>query len=145
MIPIQCDCGRTLKLKDELAGKRVRCPDCSEMIKVPKAEDEDENWEDMAEDDSEELPTPPPRAKKSSARSPKKSSSKKSRRAPGSGITSKKIFGGLILVLGVALLGAIVVFIVSGEFQPKRLGGLILPFAMIGMGWAWIKGETYGG
>ena len=48
------------------------------------------------------------------------------------------------MTLGGAFLVAIVVFIFSGPFVPKRVGGLILPCAMIGMGWAWVKGETYG-
>ena len=34
-IQVTCDCGKTLKVKDEHAGKKLRCPACSEMITVP--------------------------------------------------------------------------------------------------------------
>ena len=31
----RCECGKTLRVKDELAGKRVRCPECHEAVAVP--------------------------------------------------------------------------------------------------------------
>lgn len=34
-IRVSCPCGRTLNLADELRGKKVRCPECSEAITVP--------------------------------------------------------------------------------------------------------------
>jgi hypothetical protein len=37
-LPISCDCGRTLRVKDELAGRKVRCPSCSKILLVPKPE-----------------------------------------------------------------------------------------------------------
>lgn len=143
MIPVECACGRTLRLKDEMAGKRVRCPTCSETVKVPAAEPHDGFLDDIEDESSEELPLPQARSKKSTAKS-KKSGTRKSRRATGSGITAKQIFGGLSLGLGSVMFVAILFFIFSGGFQLKRAGGLVVPFAMIGMGWAWIKGETYG-
>jgi hypothetical protein len=48
-IAIACDCGRSLRLKDELAGRKVRCPDCSTAITVPtprKRRDVEEEEED---------------------------------------------------------------------------------------------------
>jgi len=35
-IQFRCDCGRQLKVKDELAGRRVKCPECSEVLTVPE-------------------------------------------------------------------------------------------------------------
>ena len=35
MIQADCSCGRTLKLRDELAGKRVKCPECRAVVDVP--------------------------------------------------------------------------------------------------------------
>ncbi len=140
MIPIQCACGRNLRLKDELAGKRVRCPECSETVKVPAAEPDDAFLEDIEDDSAEELP----KARSRSTRSTKKASTKTTRRKSGPGLTAKQIFGYAILALGVVLVAGMVFFIFSGEFQPKRLRALILPFLMIGMGWAWIQGKTYG-
>ncbi len=36
-ISFQCTCGRDLRVKDELAGRRVRCPNCSSILTIPKA------------------------------------------------------------------------------------------------------------
>lgn len=37
MITVTCECGRQSRLRPEAAGKRLQCPDCGEMIDVPKA------------------------------------------------------------------------------------------------------------
>jgi hypothetical protein len=43
-IPIICPCGRSLRAKDEAAGRKVRCPNCGNVLAVPQpskdAEDE---------------------------------------------------------------------------------------------------------
>ena len=36
-IPIKCQCGKALKVKDELAGKAVKCPGCGQAIRVGAA------------------------------------------------------------------------------------------------------------
>lgn len=36
-IRVSCSCGKTLAVKDELAGKAVRCPACQKPVKVPAA------------------------------------------------------------------------------------------------------------
>jgi hypothetical protein len=36
-IPFSCPCGKALAVKDELAGKRIRCPACGEVRAVPTA------------------------------------------------------------------------------------------------------------
>jgi len=36
-IPVQCPaCGKTLNVKDEMAGKRGKCPQCGNIIEVPR-------------------------------------------------------------------------------------------------------------
>lgn len=35
MLVVECSCGKRFSLKDELAGKRIRCPGCSAVIAVP--------------------------------------------------------------------------------------------------------------
>jgi hypothetical protein len=37
-ITFNCACGKTLRVKDELAGKRVKCPACDAVAAVPAAE-----------------------------------------------------------------------------------------------------------
>lgn len=34
-IAFECSCGKSLQVKDEHAGRRVRCPACSETLSVP--------------------------------------------------------------------------------------------------------------
>jgi glutaredoxin len=34
-ISFPCGCGRTLRVKDDLAGRNVRCPQCSSVLTVP--------------------------------------------------------------------------------------------------------------
>ncbi len=45
-IEFQCSCGRTLRVKDEMAGKRAKCPGCEQALTVPSepvpAEQDDE-------------------------------------------------------------------------------------------------------
>jgi DNA-directed RNA polymerase subunit M/transcription elongation factor TFIIS len=36
-IATTCQCGKTLNVKDELAGKAVKCPACQQIIKVPSS------------------------------------------------------------------------------------------------------------
>jgi hypothetical protein len=37
-IAVDCACGRGLRIKDELAGKKVRCPECKSILAVPEKE-----------------------------------------------------------------------------------------------------------
>ncbi len=39
-IPLSCSCGRSFNLKDELAGRKVRCPECRTVLAVPNPEPE---------------------------------------------------------------------------------------------------------
>ena len=36
-IAATCACGKKLQVKDELAGKKVRCPDCKQPLTIPAA------------------------------------------------------------------------------------------------------------
>ncbi|HEX5273050.1 MAG TPA: hypothetical protein VFW33_21280 [Gemmataceae bacterium] len=37
-IAFSCPCGRALRVKDELAGRRVKCPACGEALTVPSVQ-----------------------------------------------------------------------------------------------------------
>ena len=39
MIQFTCECGRALKIKPEFAGKKVRCPDCQAVQRVPTGDE----------------------------------------------------------------------------------------------------------
>jgi hypothetical protein len=55
-IALSCTCGRALRVKDELAGKKIRCPQCQSILAVPakKNETDDLILEVLAADDGEE-------------------------------------------------------------------------------------------
>ncbi len=39
-IKVSCDsCGKELKVRDEAAGKRVKCPDCGSVVQIPEPDD----------------------------------------------------------------------------------------------------------
>jgi predicted Zn finger-like uncharacterized protein len=87
------DCDRTIKVKDEIAGKKVRCPGCSTVISIPAASANDDDFlsdfddvstpkrprrrkSESIDDDEDDLPAVKPRGRKSAKTSKKKSSSK---------------------------------------------------------------------
>lgn len=35
-IQITCSCGRALRVRDEVAGKRARCPGCGNILLIPE-------------------------------------------------------------------------------------------------------------
>jgi hypothetical protein len=39
-ITFSCTCGKTLRVPDEHAGRRAKCPACSAVVNVPKPEPE---------------------------------------------------------------------------------------------------------
>src|SRR5436305_678006 len=49
LLTVTCDCGRSIRVKDSLSGKRIRCPACDGRVLVP-AVDEDEEEIEEAED-----------------------------------------------------------------------------------------------
>ncbi len=58
-LAISCDCGRSLRLKEELAGRRVRCPACQGVLTVPRLPSaEDEALAILLADSPEEKPRP---------------------------------------------------------------------------------------
>ena len=44
-ITFACDCGKQLRVADEYAGKRAKCPECGEVATVPSARRDDEDEE----------------------------------------------------------------------------------------------------
>jgi hypothetical protein len=41
-IPVNCSCGRALRIKDELAGRQIYCPTCKSVLLVPQPASERE-------------------------------------------------------------------------------------------------------
>ncbi len=64
-IPVDCSCGREFKVKDELAGNKIRCPDCRSILEVPETQAEIATAVEIDED-APALP-PEPRVRKPQA------------------------------------------------------------------------------
>src|SRR5438094_2458057 len=72
-IPVACGCGRAMKVKDEFAGRKIRCPQCAEVLSVPQPEAEssaEDNAADFLLEESaeEHLPSRPAPAERTSIR-----------------------------------------------------------------------------
>ncbi len=72
-ISIACSCGKSYRVKETLAGKKIRCADCAELIKVPvQVADDDAEFDEFgplqpaADDREESEPSLPPRVKRRS-------------------------------------------------------------------------------
>lgn len=59
-IALSCSCGRALRVKDELAGKKIRCPECKSILAVEaqRNEADEEVPEVLPAEDEEETPRP---------------------------------------------------------------------------------------
>jgi hypothetical protein len=118
VIQVECDCGRVIKTSDENAGKKARCPECGDVVQLPrspkratsnstsstgkpaaksssKRPPEDDEFDDGAldEDDWEddEVPElPRPKSKAKSKLKSKNESAKQGGKANGSASTKKK-------------------------------------------------------
>jgi WD40 repeat protein len=91
MIFVACSCGRNLRLKDELAGKKVRCPDCSQVLAVPPP-----------------APADVPNGAVRNALPPE-------RVAPSSRLPWLLLSGSVVAVLVIAVAGVVVAMVVLGQ------------------------------
>jgi hypothetical protein len=53
-IPFRCACGRSLRVKDELAGRKVKCPECGGVLTVPRPDREEEEEDLLPLEDAPE-------------------------------------------------------------------------------------------
>ena len=128
-IVFKCECGRGFKVPDEAAGKKVKCKDCGEAVRVPAAKaakqkvassapaDEDDYGMDfgLREDD---LPTAlPPRKSELQDYEPKKKKAAGSDSAPR---RKKKKGGGNTTVIVIVVVALIAVG-VGGFFVVQNL------------------------
>lgn len=62
-VSLSCNCGRALRVKDELAGKKIHCPQCRSILTVPASDSEAQEvvLEVIADEDEEESSGSPSR------------------------------------------------------------------------------------
>lgn len=71
-IHVECEsCFQTYQVKDQLAGKRIRCRECGEAIRVPAPGSEEPTELEFFEPDRDEPPRPQPAKRRSQASAPK--------------------------------------------------------------------------
>lgn len=104
-IPLKCACGKKFALKDELAGRKVKCPACQQVLSVPKSqvvEEPDEPWEVDDDFDEDVAPAKSKRGKKSASGGTKSKKGKKGKKQSGSslGLIIGLAAGGGLLVVG---------------------------------------------
>jgi len=73
-IILQCQCGKKLRVPDEMIGKRVRCPACGHVLPVTAEEEEGEQTEEQASTgvtwEELGLPRPKPGSREAMASNP---------------------------------------------------------------------------
>lgn len=133
-IPLECTgCGKKLKVKDESAGKRIKCPECQAVLTVPKPEssgDEDDflgGLDDAVKqekkrpraviEDDEETEDYGDAPSSSPKRRTKQTSSKKKSSGSSSG-------GGVLKAIGGVVFGLLVILGLIGQVaKVARVGG----------------------
>lgn len=132
-ISFECaDCGTGLKVKDQLSGRKIKCPHCDAVNRVP-SEDSDDDDDDVVsqprssrskqsrrrsrsdnDDGMQELPQ--------SSRRKKKKTSQKSESASGGKVPVWAIVAGSSLA-GVVLIAVIVFVVMKPSAQTNAAGG----------------------
>jgi dienelactone hydrolase len=92
-------CGREYRVKDELAGKKIRCKDCDTVVVIPQADADDLGFDDDDLADAESAPAlSPPSRKKSAAKKPAKKRKSSGGMSPAMKWTLGLLGGGLLVV-----------------------------------------------
>ncbi len=112
-IKVACACGKKLAVKDELAGKKVKCPACQKLLSIPKpkvqAESLDDEWDlgDSAEEDFEDEPSDAPVKSRGGKSSASRGAVSRKSSVKGKGKKSKSSNRGLLI--GLSAGGSVVV------------------------------------
>ena len=108
-IKIACACGKKLAVKDELAGKKVKCPACQKLLSIPKPKAAEDDWdvEDSAEEDFENERSDAPVKSRGGKSSPSRGAVSRKSSAKGKGKKSKPSNRGLLI--GAAVGGGVLV------------------------------------
>lgn len=104
-IKVSCVCGKKLAVKDELAGKKVKCPACQKLLSIPKPkaaeESLDDEWDlgDSAEEDFADEPSEVPAKSRGAKSAASPGSVSRKGKAKGQGKKSSGSNRGLLIGL----------------------------------------------
>lgn len=121
-IEVTCpSCDKKYKVKDDAAGKKIRCKNCETVIKIPLVEqaEEQDPWDSVDEREQEEEPEPPPPPRRSST----SKSAKRSRKSSSAGLP-------VTIIASLSIIGLMMAFCLFSVFkmatsQPINLPGLV--------------------
>ena len=126
-IKLKCDCGKALSVKDEAAGKRVKCPGCQTLLRVPKPKVEEasfgEEWElgDASEEDFDDEPTHTRAKSRGGRSSSNRGSNSRQNSTKFKGKKSQRSNRGLLMGLSAGG-GLLVVALLAWMFWPASKG-----------------------
>ncbi len=144
-IQVNCSCGKSYRLADNLAGKRFKCKSCSKVLTIQNqtAEDEDEFGFMDVDLDAEftNAPSLPPAPKRQATLKHKKKAPAK-RREPSNwtaGRVMKKFFGVLAMLFVAIMVLGMIVTIVRGDAKPGTIArGGVLTAVVGSVGFKWL-------
>lgn len=143
-IQVPCACGKRYNVADKLAGKRFKCKSCDEVLTVPAAIVEDDEFAFMDADLDDEfaqgtpLAPAPPRRRRAAKTATKP---QVQHREPSNwtfGRVGKKIFGVLAILIASIIVLGIIVSIVSGKPPRRVFGGFFAAFGIGSVGFKWL-------
>lgn len=128
MISAGCRCGKRVRVDDQFTGRTIRCPACFGPLTIPTADNgveaDDDDREAPVEDEVREMYDSLARV--------------------GRGFTTKRVAGGAMVLVGALLAFGTPLGVLTGQVRAGRIHGLMVVYALIvGVGTAWLKGETY--
>lgn len=111
-IRVECDhCFRDFRVKDTAAGKKIHCPGCDTVLRIPRPrpKSKDDEFEDaldsLDDDEFQDLPAPPPPRRTATKARKKKKSRSSSNGDPVTPQLAWRVIGG---IMGVKLLFIII-------------------------------------
>lgn len=114
-ISVSCDCGKTYRVGDDKAGKKIKCKDCGAVLAVPA---DDDDFVEADEDEEYERPV----TRRPAARGGARSGGRSSRPAPKRASSSS---GGMPAAAVIAIVIVLLLMVggTAGYFLMNRKGG----------------------
>jgi hypothetical protein len=131
-ITANCSCGKKYQVKDDFAGKKFKCKDCGETVKVPAEQIDDlEDYEEDEEEEEDDFDAPVRRPKKRSSSG--RSKSVKRRSTPAGPNPILRVTGILFGILGfiIAVLYYIAAFVFIIVLVMTISGRILLPLHLM--------------
>jgi hypothetical protein len=142
-IALSCPCGNTMRIRDELSAKRVRCPECGEVLRVPAAS----VAESPLQRDSAASRLPPKKRSRKRQSNSGRGGRAPQTRSPGASRSGFNINADTLRIVVLVLIavdavqvGVWSVFSLNGiSRMMQSFGGLLTLFASIGaLGFSWV-------